>query len=69
MTKRIKSVVYGLGGFDKSKPDNNVIEIDYYTAEELAELETQKAKAEAKATLLEKLGITEEEAQLLLGGN
>ena len=27
------------------------------------------AKAEAKAALLERLGITEEEAQLLLGGN
>ena len=27
------------------------------------------AKADAKAALLERLGITEEEAQLLLGGN
>jgi hypothetical protein len=35
-------------------------------AEKLAELE---AKAAAKAALLEKLGITEEEAKLLLGGN
>ena len=33
-----------------------------------AEAEAQ-VKAEAKATLLAKLGITEEEAALLLGGN
>ena len=49
-------------------------------AEELAQIEidaanaaTRKAEAEAKATaraaLLDKLGITAEEAQLLLGGN
>ena len=49
------------------------------TAEELAEREVMQAEAEAQAAalaakaiarqaLLEKLGITEEEAQLLLGG-
>ena len=49
------------------------------TAEELAEREVMQAEAEAQAevkvakaiarqSLLEKLGITEEEAQLLLGG-
>ena len=32
-------------------------------------LENERAKAVAKATLLERLGITEEEAQLLLGNN
>jgi hypothetical protein len=52
--------------------------------EEIAELETQyaeakakddalqaeaEAKAQAKAALLTRLGITAEEAQLLLGGN
>ena len=48
--------------------------------EELAKWEVDKAEAEAKmqakaeaegarAALLEKLGITEEEAKLLLGGN
>lgn len=31
--------------------------------------EEAAAKAEARAALLERLGITEEEAQLLLGGN
>lgn len=49
-------------------------------AEELAQLEIDKAneaerqanaqvQAATKAALLEKLGITKEEAQLLLGGN
>jgi hypothetical protein len=45
------------------------------TADEIAELEAKalakvkahKAKVEAKSALLERLGITEEEAQLLLG--
>ena len=51
-----------------------------YTEAEIAEVEAAKAEAEiqrlaqeakatAKAALLDKLGITAEEAQLLLGGN
>jgi len=40
---------------------------------DVAKEEARKAEAEAKATarqaLLDKLGITQEEAQLLLGGN
>jgi hypothetical protein len=51
-----------------------------YTEAEIAEVEAAKAEAEtqrlaqeakatAKAALLAKLGITAEEAQLLLGGN
>jgi hypothetical protein len=39
MEKKIKIVTYGLGGYDETKPDNNIVEIQYYTAEELAELE------------------------------
>ena len=50
------------------------------TESELAQLEIDKAETEAQAAalaakatarqaLLEKMGITEEEAQLLLGGN
>ena len=34
---------------------------------ELLRISEQKAKAEAKAALLERLGITEDEAKLLLG--
>jgi len=66
MTKRIKSVVYGLGGYDDTKPDNNLIKTEYYTDVELAELEAEEAKANVKADLLAKLGITAEEATLLL---
>ena len=67
MSQRIKTIIYGEGGFDESKPDNNVVEVEYYTAEELAIVEAEEAKAQAKAELLAKLGITEEEAKLLLG--
>jgi len=43
MEKKIKSVVYGIGGYDETKPDNNIIEIEYYTDEELAELNDQSS--------------------------
>jgi hypothetical protein len=39
MEKVIKTVTYGLGGHDETKPNNNIVEISYYTDEELAELE------------------------------
>ena len=42
-------------------------EIAQRDAEHQAEQEAQAAKAAAKAALLERLGITEEEAKLLLG--
>lgn len=67
MTKKIKSVLYGKGGFDDSKPNNNIIQTEYYSDEEIVFLEAEEAKAAAKAALLERLGITEEEAKLLLG--
>lgn len=65
--KKIKSIVYGEGGFDDTKPKNNVIAIEYYTDEELVELEKIEAKEAARQTLLDRLGITEEEAKILLG--
>ena len=67
MTKKIKSVTYGLGGYDETKPENNVVEILYYTKEELADLADVEAKATARQALLDKLGITADEAKLLLG--
>ena len=67
MTKKIKTVIYGLGGHDESKPENNVIEIIYYTKDELAALEAEETKAAEKQALLDRLGITADEAQLLLG--
>ena len=66
MTKKIKSIIYGLGGYDETKPNNNVTETIYYTDEELAIEAEAEAKATAKAALLAQLGITEEQAKLLL---
>lgn len=66
MAKKIKSVTYGLGGYDESKPDNNVVETTFYTDVEMAELEAEATKAAEKAALLTKLGITDDEAKLLL---
>lgn len=63
---KIKKIVYGLGGFDETKPENNVVELEYYTSEEEAELAAEAEVSATKAALLEKLGITEEEAKLLL---
>jgi len=67
MANKIKEIVYGVGGYDEIKPKNNVIETVYYSDDELAELEAAEQKAAEKAALLEKLGITAEEAKLLLG--
>jgi hypothetical protein len=64
--KKIKSVVYGIGGYDETKPNNNIIETEYYTDEELALEAEAEAKATQKAALLTQLGITEEQAKLLL---
>lgn len=69
MTKKIKSVTYGVGGYDESMPDNNVVETLYYSTEELAELEAEAVKAAERQAILDRLGLTAEEAQLLLGGN
>ena len=67
MEKIIKSVVYGLGGYDETKPNNNIVETLYYTEAELAALEAQAAKQAERQALLDKLGITADEAKLLLG--
>jgi hypothetical protein len=67
MTKRIKSVIYGEGGFDSSKPDNNIVAKEFYSSEELAIIEKEENKAAARQAILDRLGLTEEEARLLLG--
>jgi hypothetical protein len=69
MAEKIKTVVYGKGGYDESKPNNNVVETMYYTDEEWAVVQAEINKAQARQALLDKLGITEDEAKLLLGGN
>jgi len=68
---RPKEITYGLGGFDESKPDNNIVEIIYYTEEEeaalLAKEQEEAQKVATRQALLDRLGITEEEAKILLG--
>ena len=67
MTKKIKTVVYGLGGYDESKPKNNVVETEYYTDDELVEIAEAELKAVHRQSILDKLGLTADEARLLLG--
>ena len=67
MTKQIKTVIYGEGGFDESKPENNVVEIIYYSKDELAEIAQAEAKATERQAILDRLGLTADEAKLILG--
>ena len=67
MTKQIKSVTYGVGGYDESMPDNNIVSTEYYSKDELAQLALQEKAAADKAALLARLGLTEEELQTILG--
>ena len=68
MNKEIKTVVYGEGGFNKTKPNNNVVSIEYYTNDELAEQSEAEAKAQAKAAAegkLAALGLTTDDLRAL----
>lgn len=67
MSKIVKSVVYGEGGFDETKPNNNVVATEYYTDEELAYLKAEEEKAATRQAILDRLGLSEGEARLLLG--
>ena len=67
MTKKIKTVIYGLGGHDESKPENNVIEIIYYTKDELAALEAEESKEAQKQTILDRIGLSADELKMILG--
>jgi hypothetical protein len=49
--------------------DQEIAQMEVYAAEEVARQAKEVAKAQAKEELLKRLGITAEEAQLLLGGN
>jgi hypothetical protein len=68
MTKQIKTIVYGEGGYDETKPKNNVIETIYYTDDEMALLSEAEAKAQAKAQAegkLAALGLTTDDLRAL----
>jgi len=57
--------VYGLGGYDPSKPNGNVVEQYEVPDPEPTPDELARASAVAK---LRALGLTEEEAAALVGG-
>jgi hypothetical protein len=54
---------------DREMTDEEFAAYEADSAAEAERLAEQEAKAIAKQALLDKLGITAEEAQLLLGGN
>ena len=58
------AVTYGLGGFDPSKPNNNIIEQVEVPEPEPSPEELARASAVSK---LRALGLTVEEAQAIVG--
>jgi hypothetical protein len=61
----IKNTIYGLGGFDPTKPNNNIIEEVELPDPEPTPEELARQSAIEK---LQTLGLTEEEALALVGG-
>lgn len=59
-----KIVVYGLGGYDESKPNNNIIEETELPDEPVDPIQEERENAKAK---LFALGLTESEINALLG--
>ena len=72
MKKEIVDIISGTTEIVDMTQDE-ILAYEEYKAKADAEVASvvaeQEAKATAKAALLDKLGITAEEAQLLLGGN
>jgi hypothetical protein len=56
----MQEIIYGIGGHDPSKPNNNIIEIIEHPDPEPSALDTAIAK-------LTKLGLTEDEAKAIAG--
>jgi hypothetical protein len=61
----MKSIAYGVGGFDPTKPNNNIVEEVELPDPEPTPEEIARASAIEK---LQTLGLTEEEALALVGG-
>jgi hypothetical protein len=72
MTKPMIRIIDGNQIVDREMTDEEFTAYEANQSENAAiaeaQAEAQAAKATARQALLEKLGITEEEAQLLLGG-
>ena len=58
----MQEIIYGLGGYDEAKPNNNIIEVIEHPDPEPTTLETALAK-------LKKLGLSEEEALAIANGS
>jgi hypothetical protein len=58
-----------IDGVLRDMTDAEIIQYEIDKADHAARLANEQAKATAKAALLERLGITAEEAELLLTGN
>ena len=56
-------ITYGLGGYDPSKPNNNLVEV----TEVPDELEVVDPVKEAAMAKLRNLGLTDEEIQAVIG--
>jgi hypothetical protein len=65
--KKVKLITFGLGGYDETKPKNNIVETEYYTDEELALEAEAQAKENAKAAILDRIGLTADELKTILG--
>jgi hypothetical protein len=61
----MKHIVYGIGGFDPSLPNGNIIE--EYDVPDPEPTPEEQARASALAKL-QALGLTEAEASALIGG-
>ena len=70
MTRPIVRIYQGNGEFiDREMNDAELTQYEIDQAAHLVKKTEAETKATAKAALLARLGITEDEARLLLGGN
>lgn len=59
-------VIYGLGGYDPKKPNNNIIETREVSDDEAGIIPDNSAAVESAMSKLKKLGLTEEEISAIV---